>query len=136
MSKKQKESGIAAIIDEDIVCGCLVKEWSIKQFTLLYPSLKTVMSNLKAEGATLDSIESYLGDNFMSLVDHFVPVITDILEVSLLGQRTKEQVEAMSASEGTIVGFAILKKNLEHLASFLAQLQRPLGEQDLNQTTT
>ena len=119
-------SAIVGLLDTQTIEGYEIKEWSIRQFALLYPYLKTVFRSLQAQGVTLDNAQEYLKDNFMGLIDAFVPVLPEILELSL--NLTPEQVDQIPAAKASILGLAILKKNTEHVTSFLAQIKGSLRE--------
>lgn len=123
-SHEPETSGIVALIDTPIVEGYEIKEWSIRQFSLLYPYLKTVVRSLQSQGATLDNANEFLAENFMALVDAFIPVLPEILEVSL--NLSKEEVDQIPAAKASILGIAILQKNTEHVTSFLAQIKGSL----------
>lgn len=130
MSKKTVKtpelSGIASLLDNPIVEGYQIKEWSISQFSLLYPILKSVVVSLQDDGLNLDNAEQYLENNLMNLIDSFIPILPELLEVSLRLKR--EQVEDIPATTGSILGLAILQKNMEHIKSFLSQIKGSQGE--------
>lgn len=133
-NKPQQVSAIANLLDNPIVDGYEIKEWSIKQFSSLYPVLKSVVISLQEQGLTFDNAENFLEKNYMVIVDSCVPVLPELLTVSL--NLTEKQIEEMPATKGSMLGLAVLQKNTEHLVSFLAQIQRSLGDQDQIQPTT
>lgn len=138
MVKKKKDeapvSPLLALIDTPVVAGYDVKEWSIRHFSQLYPYLKTVVVTLQERGATMGNIQEYLLDNQMALVDAVIPVLPEILELSL--GLTKEQVDEIPVATAALLGVAILMKNMEHLTSFLAQVTGSVKDQDQIQPTT
>ena len=130
----EEVSGVVSLIDAPVVEGYEIKEWSIKQFSLLYPYLKEVVEKLQSQGATLDNAHEYLQENFMILVDAFIPVLPEILAISL--RLKPNEIDDIPAAKASVLGLAILKRNTEHLTSFLAQARGSLGEQVQTQPTT
>lgn len=131
--KKEAISPITALIDTPVIGGYEIKEWSIRQFSLLYPYLKQVISSIQLQGATMENAEEFLKDNMAALVDAFIPVLPEVLELSL--NLTPEEVDKIPAGQASLIGLAIIKKNTENLTNFLAEIKGSLRETDQAQTT-
>lgn len=124
--KEVQVSGISALINTPVIDGYEIKEWNIRSFSRLYPYLKTVITELQRDGMTLENADEYMGDNFVALIDAFIPVLPEILEISL--KLSKEEVDELPAAKASILGLAILQCNMEHITSFLAQIRESVGE--------
>lgn len=124
-SKPEEEnplSGIEALIDTQTIEGYEVKEWSITQFTKLYPHIKTVVNNLVSQGINLDNVEDTIKNDWLTLVDAIVPVLPVILEVSL--KIDSDEVDKIDYVKGAQLGVVIIQKNVEHVVGFFVQARR------------
>jgi len=119
--KKEVKTGISALLEATHIEGYEVKEWSIRQFSALYPYLKKVMDTLQESGATADNIDDYLGDKFTEVLEAFIPILPELLEISL--NIPPSEVDTISMSKASLLGVAIVRCNISHLSSFLSQLQ-------------
>ena len=121
-----EQSGIVALIDAPVVEGFVIKEWSIRQFSILYPYLKSVVKNLQASGMTIDNAYEYIKKDAFALIDAFIPILPEMLEISL--NLSKEQIDEIPAAKAVILGVAVIQKNTEHVTSFLSQIKKSVGE--------
>lgn len=121
MKQKGSDDGLAALINAPIIEGYKIQEWTIAQFSELYPYLKGAVEKLQSDGATIDNIDKYLGEDFPKLLEAILPILPQILSISL--SLTKEEADNISAAKASILGTAILKRNMEHFTTFLSQLR-------------
>ena len=125
-AQPQEVSGIAALIDTPVIEGYEIKEWNIRNFSHLYPYLKVVVTECQKHGATIDNMDEFLDKDFGIIIDAIVPVLPEILALSL--NLTQEQADEIPAAKAGVLTMAILKRNTEHLTSFLAQIRGSLRE--------
>lgn len=117
-----KADGLVALFDESEIHGYKIREWSISKFSILYPSLKIALKPLIEKGANLDNVESFIEQNWDSLLDALVPVASEIIKISC--PEKASEVEELPWGQGCVIAACILKRNLEHIADFFAQFAR------------
>ena len=141
--KKQKElnmiDGIASFLDASEVYDPItskqyvIKEWSVAQLSRLHQTLKTLVSTLIDGGVTMEDFQSGGADDEASIfakwpvfMDAVIPVMPTLISLSL--RVPEEDMEEMDCVFGCQLVAIILKKNVEHIHSFMNRLTQGTTE--------
>lgn len=127
-----KLDGLTELFTKQEVHGFIVKEWSISQFSQLYPYLKVSFTPLLQKGLNLDNIEEVVTNHWNLIVDSLIPASADILKISCPGK--EKEIDSLPWSEGCVVLGCILKKNMEHVGDFFAQFVKRNQEESPSKT--
>lgn len=119
-TKKKETAGLTAFMDASELDGFPVREWTTQQFCQLYPSLKTILDKMIADGVTLDTFDQEgMMNHLPALTDAIVPIMPTLIQVSC-PEKTTEEFNQLKWPVAIQLTMSILKKNMEHLTDFFA----------------
>ena len=117
--KEKKETvGLTSFMDQTEISGFKVSEWTTQQFCQLYPSLKTILDTMIADGVTLDTFDQEgIMEHLPALTEAIVPIMPELIKISC-PEKTVEEFNVLKWPVAIALTMAILKKNMEHLTDF------------------
>jgi hypothetical protein len=116
--KPKETAGLTSFMDQAEIDGFVVREWTTQQFCQLYPSLKTILDKMIADGVTIDTFDQDgMMQHLPALTDAIVPIMPDLIRISC-PEKTEEEFNVMKWPVSIALTMAILKKNMEHLTDF------------------
>lgn len=131
---EKKIDGLTALFSQDEVHGFTIKEWSISQFSQLYPYLKIAFQPMIDKGLNFEDLEGFLKENYPDILDALVPIASDVIKISCPKQ--KDKVDELSWSNGCVVVGCIVKRNLDHVADFFGQFVQLSKSEDPTKTNS
>lgn len=126
--------GLLSLVSEMEVGEYKIKEWSIVQFSRLYPILSSIGQAYIKQGLTWDQFVSLLNSvdttNSATLLDALNPVVPHIPALLQESLRLKpDEMEKIDFTKGVMLTLLVLKANAEHLTRFfesmIATMQPP-----------
>jgi hypothetical protein len=142
MSEALPKDELAVIFSEDCVKfgdkEYLVKPWTLRQLTQIWPILSQALALLKLElglesASLLSELYIVLTTSPQTLIPYLLPLLADFISQSIKGV-SHEEIDDMEIGPVTILLVKIVTKNIAHLKNSLSLVVREMAT--LNEAMT
>jgi hypothetical protein len=121
-------NALGSFLDKDELHGFPIREWTPSQFAHLHVEIQTVVAQLKADGASLTTLQEFITEHWATLINALIPCLPTIILKSC-PTKTLEDLDKLTWLQGVEVMTGIIKKNMSHVADFFGHLAQSVEQE-------